>query len=38
MVARGDLPAEEIDGRVYVREADVRAYAEPRRVIPPRRR
>ncbi|WP_170092340.1 helix-turn-helix domain-containing protein [Mycobacteroides abscessus] len=29
MVARGDLPAEEIDGRVYLREADVRAYAEP---------
>lgn len=38
MVARGDLPAEEIDGRIYVREADVRAAAKPRRVMPPRRR
>ncbi len=38
MVTRGDLPAQEIDGRVYVREADVRAAATPRRVIPPRRR
>lgn len=38
MVARGDLPAETINGRLYLREADVRAYAEPRRVIPPRRR
>lgn len=34
MVARGDLPAEEVDGRVYVREADVRAYAEPKRISP----
>lgn len=38
MVARGDLPAEEFDGRVYLREADVRAAATPRRVMPPRRR
>lgn len=38
MVARGDLPAEMINGRVYLREADVRAAATPRRVIPPRRR
>lgn len=38
MVARGDLPAEEIDGRIYLREADVRDAATPRRVIPPRRR
>lgn len=34
MVARGDLPAEEINGRVYLREADVRAYAEPKRISP----
>ena len=38
MVARGDLPAETINGRVYLREADVRAAAKPRRVMPPRRR
>lgn len=38
MVARGDLPAETINGRLYVREADVRAAAKPRRVMPPRRR
>lgn len=38
MVARGDLPAETFNGRLYVREADVRAYAEPCRVTPPRRR
>ncbi|SLH42262.1 DNA binding domain, excisionase family [Mycobacteroides abscessus subsp. massiliense] len=38
MVARGDLPAETINGRVYLREADVRKAATPRRVIPPRRR
>ncbi|QQG95907.1 helix-turn-helix domain-containing protein [Mycobacteroides chelonae] len=38
MVKRGDLPAETIDGRVYVREADVRKAATPRRVMPPRRR
>lgn len=38
MVARGDLPAEEINGRVYVREADVRKAATPSRVMPPRRR
>lgn len=38
MVARGDLPAEEIDGRIYLREADVREAATPRRVMPPRRR
>lgn len=38
MVARGDLPAETFNGRVYVREADVRAAAKPRRVMPPRRR
>lgn len=38
MVARGDLPAETFNGRLYVREADVRAAANPRRVIPPRRR
>ena len=38
MVARGDLPAETINGRVYLREADVRAAATPRRVTPPRRR
>ncbi|RIR77090.1 DNA-binding protein [Mycobacteroides abscessus] len=38
MVARGDLPAEEIDGRIYLREADVRKAATPRRVMPPRRR
>ncbi|WP_255773572.1 helix-turn-helix domain-containing protein [Mycobacteroides abscessus] len=38
MVTRGDLPAEEFNGRVYLREADVRAAATPRRVIPPRRR
>lgn len=38
MVARGDLPAEEFGGRLYVREADVRAAAKPRRVMPPRRR
>ncbi|GAB5901062.1 hypothetical protein OKHIL_68710 [Mycolicibacterium mageritense] len=38
MVARGDLPAETINGRLYLREADVRKAATPRRVIPPRRR
>lgn len=38
MVARGDLPAETFGGRLYVREADVRAAAKPRRVMPPRRR
>lgn len=38
MVARGDLPAEEFGGRIYLREADVRAAATPRRVMPPRRR
>lgn len=38
MVARGDLPAETINGRVYLREADVRKAATPRRVMPPRRR
>ncbi|WP_301121550.1 excisionase family DNA-binding protein [Mycolicibacterium fortuitum] len=38
MVARGDLPAETINGRLYLREEDVRAAATPRRVIPPRRR
>ncbi|WP_100452031.1 helix-turn-helix domain-containing protein [Mycobacteroides abscessus] len=38
MVARGDLPAEEFNGRVYLREEDVRAAAKPRRVMPPRRR
>lgn len=38
MVARGDLPAEEIDGRIYLREADVRKAATPRRVTPQRRR
>ncbi|WP_063975773.1 helix-turn-helix domain-containing protein [Mycobacterium avium] len=38
MVARGDLPAEEFGGRLYVREADVCAAAKPRRVMPPRRR
>lgn len=38
MVARGDLPTEEFGGRVYVREADVRKAATPRRVMPPRRR
>ncbi|CAJ1579816.1 DNA-binding protein [[Mycobacterium] wendilense] len=38
MVARGDLPAEEFGGRLYLREADVRKAATPRRVIPPRRR
>lgn len=38
MVARGDLPAETFNGRLYVREADVRAAAKPRRVMPPRRR
>lgn len=38
MVTRGDLPAEEIDGRIYLREADVRKAATPRRVMPPRRR
>lgn len=38
MVARGDLPAETFSGRLYVREADVRAAATPRRVMPPRRR
>lgn len=34
MVARGDLPAEEIGGRVYLREADVRAYADPKPLDP----
>lgn len=38
MVQRGDLPAEEFGGRIYLREADVRAAATPRRVMPPRRR
>ncbi|KAF0967272.1 helix-turn-helix domain-containing protein [Gordonia sp. YY1] len=38
MVARGDLPAETINGRLYLREADVCAAATPRRVMPPRRR
>lgn len=38
MVARGDLPAEEFGGRLYLREADVREAARPRRVMPPRRR
>lgn len=38
MVARGDLPAEEIDGRIYLRETDVRKAATPRRVTPQRRR
>ncbi|QZH66744.1 helix-turn-helix domain-containing protein [Mycolicibacterium farcinogenes] len=38
MVARGDLPAETFGGRLYLREADVRKAATPRRVIPPRRR
>lgn len=38
MVARGDLPAEEFGGRLYLREADVRAAATPRRVMLPRRR
>lgn len=38
MVARGDLPAETFNGRIYLREADVRAAAKPRRVMPPRRR
>lgn len=38
MVARGDLPAQEINGRVYVHEADARKAATPRRVMPPRRR
>ncbi|WP_235680600.1 helix-turn-helix domain-containing protein [Mycobacteroides abscessus] len=38
MVTRGDLPAETFNGRIYLREADVRAAAKPRRVMPPRRR
>lgn len=38
MVARGDLPAEEFGGRLYLRESDVRKVATPRRVMPPRRR